>query len=433
MRTPSLRRRVALASTAVLVTVLLAIDAFLYVTLDAHLEVALDEVLDTRLGVAERLAAQLPPQQLPGALTELGIPASVRSPSGELYEAAPVTPRVGQYVPPTALTLPRVERNVVLPDGESLTVYASRAGVDATLRQLLLLELLGTLAAIVVAFVLLRWVSRMALAPLGLVVDTAERTATGSSGLRLRPDRPHTELGRVAAAYDRMLDSLEAAVRRAEESDERSRRFLADAAHQLRTPVTRMRTTVESMFRADDAEDRDRLLTTLVRETGRTRKLLAALLRVARLDRGGPPTRTPTDVEAICRKEVERAEPFAPHLRFTLRGDVDLPLVEIDEEGVREALSNLLDNARRHAREEIVVEVRAEAGAVRISVGDDGPGVPLADRDRIFERFASLDDKGGSGLGLPIARGVARAHGGDLVHTGRAFELALPIPAAARS
>jgi two-component system, OmpR family, sensor kinase len=431
MRTPSLRRRVALASTAVLVSVLLAIDVFLYVTLDAHLEVALDEVLDTRLGVAERLAGQVPPQQLPAALTELGIPASVRSPSGQLYEAAPVTPRVGQYVPPTALVLPRVERSVELPDGESLTVYASRAGVDATLRQLLLLELLGTLAAIAVAFALLRWVSGVALAPLGLVVDTAERTAGGSSGLRLRPDRPRTELGRVATAYDRMLDSLEAAVRQAEESDERSRRFLADAAHQLRTPVTRMRTTVESMFRVDDAEDRDGLLTTLVRETGRTRKLLAALLRVARLDRGGPPARAATDVVTLCRKEVERAEPFAPHLRFALRAEDGLPPLEIDEEGVREALSNLLENARRHAREEIVVEVRSVEGGLRIAVGDDGPGVPPADRDRIFERFASLDDKGGSGLGLPIARGVARAHGGDLVYTGRAFELLLPLPGGA--
>jgi signal transduction histidine kinase len=300
--------------------------------------------------------------------------------------------------------------------------------VNRTLRRLLGLELLGTAVAVGLAVVLLDRGARRALAPLQQVVDTAERTATGTSGLRLRPDRAGTELGHMAAAYDRMLDGLEAALDRARESDERSQRFLADAAHQLRTPITRIRTTVESLFRADSPEVRDRLLATLVRETGRARRLLSALLHMARLDQGTAPARSPVDVVELCRAEVERAEPFAPHLRFEVELDnpPDTP-VGVDEEGIREALSNLLDNARRHARHTVTVRVSAVGDTARIEVVDDGPGVPVDHRERIFERFASLDDKGGSGLGLPIARGVARAHGGDLSYTGAAFALTVPL------
>ena len=321
MRTPSLRVRITVISTLVLVLVLLAMDAFLYLTLRAHLESALDEV--------------------------------------------------------------------PLPGGGTVTVYASRAGVDRTLRRLLVLELAGTAAVAGLAVVL---------------------------------------LGRMAAAYGRMLDALEAALDRSRRSDERNRRFLADAAHQLRTPITRIRTTVESLFRAESPEVRDRLLTTLVRETGRTRRLLSALLRIARLDEGDPPARSPVDLADLCRTEMERAAPFAPHLRFEFSapGAPAGPL-DVDGESLREAVSNLLDNARRHATRTVQVNVETVTDVLRIEVADDGPGVRANDRELIFERFVSLDDKGGSGLGLPIARGVARAHGGDLVYTGTAFVLTVPL------
>jgi signal transduction histidine kinase len=228
-----------------------------------------------------------------------------------------------------------------------------------------------------------------------------------------------------------MLDALEAALDDTRRSDERTQRFLADAAHQLRTPVTRIRTTVESLFRTDDPEGRDGLLASLVRETGRTRRLLASLLHIARLDQGEAPARFPVDIVELCRAELERVEPFAPHLRFELRlrNPPQTPL-DMDGESLREAVSNLLDNARRHAEHAVTVEVSATGGTLRITVADDGAGVVPEDRERIFERFASLDDKGGSGLGLPIARGVARAHGGELVYTGTAFELTLPLAAA---
>ena len=378
MQTPSLRLRIAVTSTLVLVIVLLAMDAFLYLTLRVQLEATLDEVLDTRIGVAVRLSERTPVPELAAALTEVGVPATVRVPDGREFTAAPVVPAV-------ALD-PRVQRVAALTGGGTVTVYASRAGVDRTLRRLLLLELAGTAVAAGLAVVL-------------------------------------------AAAYDRMLDALEAALDRSRRSDEHTRRFLADAAHQLRTPITRIRTTVESLFRADSPEVRDRLLTTLVRETGRARRLLAALLRIARLDQGDPPARSSVDIAALCRAEVERAEPFAPHVRFEFQAqNAPTAPLDVDAESIREAVSNLLDNARRHAARTIVVKVEAVTDTLRIEVADDGPGVRPDERELIFERFVSLDDRGGSGLGLPIARGVARAHGGDLVYTGTAFVLTVPLP-----
>jgi two-component system OmpR family sensor kinase len=427
MHTPSLRRRVTATSACVLVVLLLGMDAFLYLTLRAQLAETLDQVLDTRIGVAVRLSTQVPTSQLATALTEVGVPATVRGADGREFVASPAVPHIGQYTPPTLVFEPRVERTAGLTRGGTVTVYASEAGVQQTLQRLLGLELLGTAAAVVLAVVLLDHAARRALTPLGQVVATAERTAAGTTGLRLRPDRPHTELGQMALAYDRMLDALEAALNETRRSDERTQRFLADAAHQLRTPITRIRTSVESLFRTDDPAARDRLLISLVRETGRARRLLSSLLQIARLDQGAPPARSPVDIGELCRLELDRVEPFAPHLRFELRlCDPPLPPVDIDGEGLREALSNLLDNARRHAVHAVIVEVGAVDDAVRVAVVDDGPGVDVNDRERIFERFASLDDKGGSGLGLPVARGVARAHGGDLVYTGRAFELTLP-------
>ena len=195
MQTPSLRRRVTATSAVVLVVLLLAMDAFLYLTLRARLEATLNEVLDTRIGIAVRLSRQMPAPQLASALTELGVPATVRGADGQQYAATPAVPHIGQYTPPSAVFRPRVERTDTLPGGGTVTVYASRAGVDRTLRQLLLLELAGTAVALGCAVLLLGRASRRALAPLQQVVDTAKRTEAGIPGLRLRPDRPYTELG----------------------------------------------------------------------------------------------------------------------------------------------------------------------------------------------------------------------------------------------
>lgn len=232
----------------------------------------------------------------------------------------------------------------------------------------------------------------------------------------------------MAQALNTMIDALQRALDDAKASEELSRRFLADAAHQLCTPIAGIRACAETLLRGTSPEQRDQLLADVVRETARASRLMHSLLRLAHLDRGEVLSISPTDLVALCRCEADRARRLAPDLDIAVHV-VDLvpPVVPVDGKAVQEILANLLDNARRHAVTCVDVMIRQGAGDVEVGVTDDGLGVPADTVDRIFERFVSLDAKGGSGLGLPIARELARAHGGDLIYKGKVFVATFPL------
>ncbi|MDQ3974791.1 MAG: HAMP domain-containing histidine kinase [Actinomycetota bacterium] len=426
MRTPALRRRITLSGVLVLSGVLLVFDAFVYLSLRAGLEDALSGLLDARMEVAARLAVELEPAELAARLSAVGVPAHVRTPDGQLFRSEPATPRVGQVGPPTAVPHPRVERTVELPDGTTLTVFATRAGLDATLRRLVAVMAVGTLSALLLAGALWRRASAQILGPLTQMADTAEQITAGRATQPLDPDRPDTKLGRLAKAFDEMVAAQHSALRSAEAEREHTRRFLADAAHQLRTPMAGLRASAEQLLQEQDPQLRDRLLANVVRETARASRLVTALLRMEQLEHEQL-RRVPTEMVEVCRQEAERARSLAPQLRIEL-DLVDPPdgPIEVDPDAIHDALGNLMDNARRHARTAVRLAVTSEGDIAVVRVNDDGPGIPAEDTERAFERFASLDGKGGSGLGLPIARGVARAHGGDLVYEGGAFVLRVP-------
>jgi PAS domain S-box-containing protein len=238
--------------------------------------------------------------------------------------------------------------------------------------------------------------------------------------------RDVTEQRWMAQTLDTTLVALQRAADEARASEAASRRFLADAAHQLRTPVAGIRACAETLLRGPSSEDSDRLLATMVRETSRAGRLISSLLRMARLDHGLPLSRGPVDVVTLCEHEVERLNLFSPELDVRLQvRQAPLDLLLLDGPACREVLSNLGDNARRHAAGRIDVVVDGDDQEVRIAVCDDGPGVPDDARERVFERFVSLDGRGGSGLGLPVGRALARAMGGDLHYEG-GFLLRLP-------
>jgi two-component system, OmpR family, sensor kinase len=224
-----------------------------------------------------------------------------------------------------------------------------------------------------------------------------------------------------------MVDAQQSALDTAETQREATRRFLADAAHQLRTPMAGLRASAEQLLAEHDAQARDRLLANVVRETARSSRLVDALLRMTELEHQ-PVQRIPTDLTALCRDEIDRACSLAPQLRIELRtADPPVGSIDIDPHAVRDALANLLDNARRHAATTVRISLLRDDDLIVVRVDDDGPGIAEKDKDRVFERFASLDGKGGSGLGLPIAREVARTHGGDLSceHSGFVFTVAI--------
>lgn len=231
------------------------------------------------------------------------------------------------------------------------------------------------------------------------------------------------------AQPDGQSSDPDVALAQAREIEARCRRFLADATHQLRTPIAGIHAAAENLLRGADPPDRTRLLADVVRETARASRVLTLLLHVARLDEGQPVSPGPCNVVGLCADEIDRAASLAPHLEFALQsGGLPGDQPELDADAIREVIANLLDNARRHAASRIEVLVRPIKGGVEIEVADDGPGVPSGWEERVFERFVSIGERAGSGLGLAIAREFARRHGGDLRYADRSFVLWVPVP-----
>ena len=422
MPTVSLRARVAATGVAVVAIVLLGLDTFVYVSLRERLIGTLEDRLESRTNLARRLGPTLIASEL-AQLAGSGVQVTVRSADGRVLASEPDggDPMPGE-ASPHLLT-----RRVALPGGEVVDLSVSRSGADQTLRRLMIWEAVGTAAAVAMAALLLARTARIALHPLDRVVETARLIRAGRSGERLNPSRSDTELGRMALAFDEMLDALEAALEESRASENRSKRFLAEAAHQLRTPIAGIQASVESLPYARTRPERERLLDHVAREAHRAGRRVAALLRMARLDRGERPERRLCDLAALCREETERAAVLAPNLRVSFRAPNGSRTVAVDPDAIREALANVLDNARRHAGSRIEVTLGRKPNDAEVSVADDGPGLTASSAERAFEPFAVLDGHGGSGLGLTIARGTARAHGGDVTYEGGRFMLRLPV------
>ena len=212
----------------------------------------------------------------------------------------------------------------------------------------------------------------------------------------------------------------------ARESEARSRAFLASAAHQLRTPVAALGTSVEALLLSGASPAQERLLANVATEAARLGRLVASLLRTARLDQGEPLQPEPTGLAELCEAELDRVRQLSS-LDWRLTVDAGTPpVVVVDPRAVSEALGNVLDNARRHAATGVVTRLSADRGHVMIAVNDDGPGLPSGLESRAFDRFVTLDGRGGTGLGLAIARDLVRRQGGDLIYDQKSFRIMLP-------
>jgi signal transduction histidine kinase len=320
----------------------------------------------------------------------------------------------------------------VLPDRTRVVFSASRASIEHAVTDLLLVEVLVAVAALALATILVVYGTRTALRPLSTVIETTVRIAHGDSKLRLNPSRTDTELGRLAVAFDLMLDALEKAVEEARASDTSTRRFLADASHELRTPIAALQATVETLLREQpERPERDRLEAAVVRESERVGRLVDDLLGLARLESRGQ--RVQFNLVTIARPLIEDARLRAPRAAITLSADDDAT-VRGDPDALDRVLRNLIENALAaiDPTGRINVELRRRNGFAEAIVADDGPGVPEHEVQRIFERFVRLEPgKPGHGLGLAIARRIAEQHHGDVTcepsTSGARFRLQIPI------
>jgi two-component system OmpR family sensor kinase len=218
-----------------------------------------------------------------------------------------------------------------------------------------------------------------------------------------------------------MLDALEGAEARARARRNTPRRFVADAAHELRTPIAGIAAAAEPVLHhaeGDDVEQRQQLELLLVRDSHRAGRLFDDLVDLARLDAGIELQHEPIDLRGLAATQAGRVRVMHPALTVEVHGTA--PMGSADPTRVSEILANLLDNACQAtpAGGRVDVRVGHGDGSAEVIVTDTSPGVPEPDRERIFDRLVRLDaarnpQTGASGLGLAIARGLARAHGGE--------------------
>lgn len=412
LRTASLHRRVLVTALVVLVAVLLIVGFVVDAVFRVQAEQDVNRVLAGRVQLAQQLAKQnVSPPNLLSRVETRGVRGWLTLADGDLVGAPDLPDDRLKQVKATLAGGSRV-------NGAKLTLVADQAvldGAERTLRRLLVIT--GLLAVAVTALALLAGV-RLALSPLDAMTRLAGSIVAGRRGGRLAPTRTTTELGRTAAAFDAALDALEGAERAARASEERTRRFVADAAHELRTPLAGVQAAAEAVLAAAPEKDPARtehLHLLLVRESRRAGKLVSDLLELARLDAGDEIAREPVSLLSLAQAQAERVRLLAPEVTTEVAG-TDTPVLG-DAGRLTQVLTNLADNALQAmaARGTLTITVATDG----FTVSDTGPGIPEADTERVFDRLVRLDDArdrraGGSGLGLAIARGFARAHGGDL-------------------
>jgi two-component system, OmpR family, sensor kinase len=303
--------------------------------------------------------------------------------------------------------------------GATAVVAVSLTATDQTLNRLLLVEGL-VIAGVLALLGVFAWlVVRVGLLPLDRMGHTAAAIAGGDLSHRVRTTDPRTEVGRLGIALNRMLDRLEQAFAAREASQERLRRFIADASHELRTPLASIRGYAE-LFRMGAARspgDVEKAMRRIEDEAARMGVLVEDLLTLARLDEVREAEHVEVDLAALARDAADDARAMAPDREISLHADP--ATVSGDPHQLRQVLANLLRNALVHTPPGTPVELQVarEAGEVALRVRDHGPGLPGDDPDALFERFWRAEGgrergKGGAGLGLAIVAGIVDAHGG---------------------
>ncbi|MER6706259.1 sensor histidine kinase [Streptomyces fumanus] len=321
---------------------------------------------------------------------------------------------------------------VVYQEGPNGAFYLAipTADVDNTINTLILVEVSVTAAGLLAASLAGTIIVGVATRPLRKVAATATRVSelplhSGEVNLNERvPESecdPHSEVGRVGAALNRMLDHVHGALHARQESETRVRQFVADASHELRTPLASIRGYAELTRRGREqvGPDTRHALGRIESEAGRMTLLVEDLLLLARLDAGRPLQFERTDLVPLVVDTVSDARAAGLDHSWRLELPDEPALVSADAARLQQVLVNLLGNARNHTPPgtTVTARVRGDGPWVCVDVEDDGPGIPVELLPHVFERFARGDSArtratGSTGLGLAIVQAVASAHGG---------------------
>jgi two-component system OmpR family sensor kinase len=329
---------------------------------------------------------------------------------------------------------------VVLDGGEITLVLAQPLDdVARTMRAaLLVLVVVGVGAAVVLGAT--NWfLIRRELQPLDAMADTADRITEGDLSKRVAIDRPSNEVGRLGGALNSMLGRIEDAVLAKTESENKMRRFVADASHELRTPLTSIRGYAE-LYRAgaNSPEHVARSFGRIEQEATRMGGLVEDLVLLARLDQERPFTKEKVDLAVVVREVVADAGAIEPDREVTAVVESGSMVVEGDADRLRQVVANLLGNVRTHTEQgtPATVAVHRDNSWVVVAVSDEGPGMDPEAAAQAFERFYQANSDRttpGSGLGLSIVRAIIERHGGAVElksAVGEGTTVTLRIPAA---
>lgn len=310
--------------------------------------------------------------------------------------------------------------------GGTITLHAVSplAGIERSVGTLTGALWLG-LPVLVVGAGLMTWmIADRTLAPVGAMTRRVRELSATNLGSRVPVPPVDDEIAELATTMNEMLDRLQAA-------SVSQRQFVSDASHELRSPVASIRAQLETALQYPDDVDWPAVARIVLAEDERLDHLVGNLLAMARLEEGRLGPRSEIDMDDLVMAQTHRMT----GVRLDLSG-VSGGRVWGNPDELTSVVRNLLDNAARHATSTVAVSVREEGPWVLVCVGDDGPGVPVDQRERVFERFARLQegrsrDQGGTGLGLALSRRVAESHGGrievdDSPLGGACFVVSLP-------
>jgi signal transduction histidine kinase len=406
----SVRLRITLAAAGLVLIGLSAASFGLVRAVHANLLSEIRRTNNDELSmIARQLAAGRAPDQVnlpsdPGA----GGPPSilVQGPDGQLFNLDQRRAYAGlRPAPPPADQSVRAQARVSTQQGV-VTLIAQRSvgEVNRTVHSVTDALLLGV-PALVAAIALLTWyLAGRALHPVEAI--RAEAASITGTTIHRRVPEPDSgdEVGRLARTMNEMLDRLE-------DSSIRQRQFVSDASHELRSPVAAIRAQLEVALRRGDEADWPQVARRVLDEDDRLEGAVSELLELARVDEAAP-EHVDVDFDDLVLEEAGRVRAVPIDTAHVSGGRV-----VGDRRQLQRLVRNLLDNASAHARGQVAASVITDDGSVWLVVDDDGPGIPAADRERVFDRFTRLDEGreragGGAGLGLAMVRSIAEGHGG---------------------
>lgn len=308
---------------------------------------------------------------------------------------------------------------------------------DLALQRLRLLLTTSFALALLAVATIWFFLTRSALRPLDDIARTSGHVAEGDFHVRVNLPRTRDEIYEAAAAYNGMLEYVETSIAKEKKLQEQMRRFVADASHEMRSPLTVILGYLDVLLRGakDNPADLQKALEGMQLTASRMSRMTNDLLTMSKLDAGISPNLEVTELDGICRKVFETAAAIADNrqLEFQAGGPM---YVSGDAELLSRAIWNLLENAIRYtpSGSKIVLATQREANFCIVSVKDNGEGIPSEHLPRLFERFYRADPKhpGGAGLGLAIVKSIVDAHGGaiEVASTsgkGTTFTIRLPL------